>query len=253
VRVIREVDARRRIGGAPGGIDAEGTDFPVGGNGPDHEEDKNQCAREQKETEPTPPAPIRFAIRARHVADWRRGDDGLRHRRGWNGGGYLSRRENGGGDLNRRGNGGGILSRRANRCGSLHSRLYLCVPGFDRRTRSLRAGTTRQLLQLCPGGADGSEGLGRYGWGSGVSIGYRRLRQLGKPILQLCLIGSLILRWYGTPWEAHVRPRYRRSLTTPLSRVVRPRSSCDSGVTIASQARARGSSAGRPGHRAPTQ
>jgi hypothetical protein len=49
--------------------------------------------------------------------------------------------------------------------------------------------------------------LRRYRWDSGGSIRCRRLRQLGKPIVQLCLIGSLILRWYGTPWEeAHVRP-----------------------------------------------
>ena len=38
-----------------------------------------------------------------------------------------------------------------------------------------------------------------------------------------------------------------------MSRVFRPRSGCDSGVTIASQARARASSAGRPGHHAATQ
>jgi hypothetical protein len=138
VRVIREVDARRRVGCAPGGIDTEGTDFPVGGNGPDDEEDKNQCAREHKEAEAPPPATIRLATRARHLADWRRGDDGLRHRRRWNGGGYLSRRGNG--------------------CGSLHSRIYFCVLGFDRRTRSGRGGTTSQLLQLCPGGADWGEG-----------------------------------------------------------------------------------------------
>ena len=207
MRVIREVDARRRVGCAPGGIDTEGTDFPVGGNGPDHEEDKNQRAREQKETEPTPPAPIRLAMRARRIADWRRGDDGLRHRRRWNRGGYLHRRGNGGCELNRRGHGGGIRSRRGNGCGSLHGRRCRGVLGFDRRTRSGRGGATRQLLQLCPGGADGGEGLRRYRWGRGGRIRYGRFRQLGKPILQPCLIGSLILRWCGTPWEAHVRPR----------------------------------------------
>lgn len=207
MRVIREVDARRGVGCAPGGIDTEGTDFPVGGNGPDDEEDKNQRAKEQKETKPPPPAPIRLAIRARHGADSRRGDDGLRHRHRWNGGGYKSRRGNGGGGLNRRGNGGGRLSWRRHGSASLNGRLCLCGLGFHRRTRSGRGGTTGQLLQLCPGGAEWGEGLRRYRWGSGGSIWYRRLRQLGKPILQLCLIGSLILRWYGTPWEeAHVRP-----------------------------------------------
>jgi len=207
VRVIREVDGRRRVGGAPGGIDTEGTDFPVGGNGPDDEEDKNQGAKEEKETEPTPPAPIGLAMRTRHVADWCRGDDALRYGRRWNGGGYLSRRGSGSGDLDRPGNGGGIRSRRGDGCGSLHRRLCLRGLGFDWRTRSGRGGTTGQLLQLCSGGADWGEGLRRYRWGSGGSLRYGRLRQFGKPIVQSCLIGSLILRWYGTPWEeAHVRP-----------------------------------------------
>jgi len=141
VRVIREVEARRRVGCAPGGIDTEGTDFPVGGNGPDDEEDKNQRAKEEKETEPTPLVPIGLALRTRHVADWRR-SDGLRRRRRWNRGGYTSRRGHGDSDLNRRGDEGGIRSHRGNGYGSLHSRLCLCVLGFDRRSRSGRGGTT---------------------------------------------------------------------------------------------------------------
>jgi hypothetical protein len=187
VGVIREVDARRRVGRAPGGIDAEGTDFPVGGNGPDQKEDKNQRAKEQKDAEAPPPAPARLPIRARCVAARRRGDDGL-------------------GDRRRR-NGGRILRRRGNGCGNRHSRLYLGVLGFDRGTRSGGGGATGQLLELGSRRTDWGEGLRRYRWGSGGSIRYRRLRQLGKPILQLCLIGSLILRWDGTPWEAHVRPK----------------------------------------------
>ena len=194
--VIREVDARRRVGCAPGGIDAEGSNLPVGGNGPDQEEDKNQRAKEQKEAEAPPPAPTRLAIRARCLIDRRRGDNGLRDRR----------RRNRGGSLNRRGNGRGNLRRRRNGCRSLHSWLYLWVLGFGRGTRSGRGGTTGQFLELGSCGADWGERLRRYRWGRG-SIWYRLLRQLGKPILQLCLIGSLIFRWHATPWEAHVRPR----------------------------------------------
>jgi hypothetical protein len=62
MRVIREVNARRGVGGAPGGIDAEGTDFPIGGNGPDHEEDKSQRREEQKEAEAPPPATVTLVV-----------------------------------------------------------------------------------------------------------------------------------------------------------------------------------------------
>ena len=78
--VIREVDARRRVSCAPARVDAEGTDFPVGGNRPDDEEDKDQGANEQKEAEAPPPATIRLVIPERR-----------------------------GGGLNSWGNGGGIL------------------------------------------------------------------------------------------------------------------------------------------------
>ena len=75
--VIREVDARRRVGGASAGIDAERTDFPVGGNRPNHEEDKDQGGEEEQETEPPPAATVRFVAQARREADWRGDEDGL--------------------------------------------------------------------------------------------------------------------------------------------------------------------------------
>jgi hypothetical protein len=77
VRVIRKVDARRRVRGAAAGIDAERTDFPVGGNRPNHEEDKNQSAEEEQEAEPPPPATVPFIAQARRESGWGGDEDGL--------------------------------------------------------------------------------------------------------------------------------------------------------------------------------
>jgi len=77
VRVIREVDARRRVRGAAAGIDAEWADFPVGGNRPNHEEDKDQSAEEEQEAEPPPAATVPFIARAWREAGWRGDEDGL--------------------------------------------------------------------------------------------------------------------------------------------------------------------------------
>jgi len=187
VWVIREVDARRRVGGASAGIDAERPDFPVGGNRPNHEEDKDQGGEEEQETEPPPAATVRFVAQARREAGWRGDDDGLNeHEAGW-------------------------------RCGEggLHKHEAGCCCR-ERRLRGRRAGWR------C---AD--DGLRRRRWGHGDRILRDRLRlgmsrldrrarlgrgatagQLVKPRLQLRLIGSEIVRLDGTPWEkAHVRPR----------------------------------------------
>ena len=75
--VIREVDARRRVRRASAGIDAERPDFPVGGNRPNHEEDKDQGGEEEQETEPPPAATIPFVAQGRREAGWWGDDDGL--------------------------------------------------------------------------------------------------------------------------------------------------------------------------------
>lgn len=75
--VIREVDARRRVGGASAGVDAERTDFPIGGNRPNHEEDKNQGGEEEQEAEPPPATAVPFVAQAGREADRRGDEDGL--------------------------------------------------------------------------------------------------------------------------------------------------------------------------------
>jgi hypothetical protein len=58
VRVVREVETRFGVRGAPAGIDLEGTDLPVGGNRANHEEDQDQAENEQQESKA--PAPAAF-------------------------------------------------------------------------------------------------------------------------------------------------------------------------------------------------
>jgi hypothetical protein len=89
VRVIGEVEARFGAGGIAAGIDAEGADLPIRGNGADQEEDEDQSGGEQQESKPAPPATVRLVTRATRAADWRCGDDGLSSRRRGNGGGSL--------------------------------------------------------------------------------------------------------------------------------------------------------------------
>ena len=78
MRVVREIDARRRVGGASAGIDAERADFPVGGNRPNHEEDEDQGGGEEQEAEPPTAATVRFVTGPRHADGWAGDDDGLR-------------------------------------------------------------------------------------------------------------------------------------------------------------------------------
>jgi hypothetical protein len=77
VRVIGEVNARCRVGGASAGVDAERADFPVGGNRPNHEEDQDQRGEEEQEAESPPAAAVPFVAQARREADWRGDEDGL--------------------------------------------------------------------------------------------------------------------------------------------------------------------------------
>jgi hypothetical protein len=78
VRVVREVDARRRVGRASAGIDPERADFPIGGNRPNHEEDKDQGGGEEQEAEPPPTATVLVVTGARHAGGWAGDDDRLR-------------------------------------------------------------------------------------------------------------------------------------------------------------------------------
>lgn len=187
MRVIREVDARGRVGGASAGIDAERTDFPVGRDGANQEEGKDQGPEEQEKTEAPAAATVRFVARAGREAGWRRADDGLHEREaGWRGDGVRFRRHEAGWrcdslwrrrwGADRRGGDDRLLRcQRANGAGIRHSRRRFRSFGLDRRARLGRGATAGQLVE---------------------------------PLLQLCLIGSQILWLYGTPWEtAHVRPR----------------------------------------------
>ena len=169
MRVIREVDARRRVRRTAAGIDAERTDFPVGGNRPDDKEDQDQGRDEEQEAEAAPAPALRFVARARHDNGWRRAVDGrYQGEAGWHGGKDRLRRDEGSWrrrDRRLRGKLGSVLRRRF-RFGRL---------GLDRRARRWRCATTSQIVE---------------------------------PRLQRRLIGSEIMRLYGTPWEeAHVRPR----------------------------------------------
>ncbi len=123
MRVVREVEARGSVGRVPAGIDAEGTDLPISGNGADQEEDEDEPGEEEEESKSAPPAVVRLVTRARCAADWGCGDDGLRRRR--------------------RGSGDGVL----------HDRLRLRGLDLERRARLGGGATTGQpgkpLVQLC--------------------------------------------------------------------------------------------------------
>src|SRR5205823_6124236 len=150
---------------------------------------------EEEDPARAPPAPVRFAEGGRRDGDWGgRGDGdrgGVRYGRGhgfhlgadWRGGedGFWRHgRRSGDGDLD---------------CGCGLGRHRL-----DRRAR--RDSSTREFLQLCPGGAHGR----RNDRGSrDVALNGRR-RQPGKPLLQLCPVRWIL--WLGsTPrWKAHLGP-----------------------------------------------
>ncbi len=64
MRIVREIQAGRGIGGAAVHIDPERTDFPVGRNGANQDEQREKATKEQEESEPSAAAPFRF-LRAR--------------------------------------------------------------------------------------------------------------------------------------------------------------------------------------------
>jgi hypothetical protein len=59
--IVREVEAGLRIGGTADGIDPERTDFPVGRDRPDQEENQDQPGKKQEKSKP-PPAPAVLRI-----------------------------------------------------------------------------------------------------------------------------------------------------------------------------------------------
>ena len=77
MRVIGEIEARRRVRGAAAHIDAERADLPVRRDGPDEKEDQDQRAKEQQEPElpSTPPSVAGVANWHRHVFGGRLGSD----------------------------------------------------------------------------------------------------------------------------------------------------------------------------------
>jgi hypothetical protein len=200
MRIIGEIEARR-VASAATDVDPERTDLPVAWNRAHQEEDHDQPGEEQQESELPAPATVRLAARVgreanrccgyhgfRRAADGRRGQDGSRSRGRGSGHDSLYRWR-----CHRRGSGNGIQ----------HGRLRLRARGFDRSSRLSRGRTTSQLLQLCPGGADGRSSRDR---GRGDGILHRRLRQTGKPLVELCLVGWIL--WLGgmPREEAHLRP-----------------------------------------------
>lgn len=207
MRIIREIEARR-VARAPTDIDPERTDFPIGGNRPHQEENRDQPSEEQQESEPPAPATVRLVARARRAADWRRGCDGFRSGRRGSCGcdrfrshrqvscGYDGFDSHGRGSC---GDDGFHRHRRRSGDGVLSGRLCLGALGFDRRSRLGRGRTTHQLLQLCPGAADwrcGCDGLRSHRRRSRAAVLHRRVRQAGKSLVELCLVGRIL--WLGS-------------------------------------------------------
>lgn len=62
MRVVREIETRLGIGGVPGRVDLEGTDFPVGGDRPHEKEEPDECG--EKEQEAATPAAALFLRRS---------------------------------------------------------------------------------------------------------------------------------------------------------------------------------------------
>ncbi len=252
MRIIGEIETRR-VARAPNGVDPEGTDLPIAWNRAYQDENHDQPGEEKQESVLPPPATVRFAIRARRVADWRRhehrlwriadwraNEHRLRRIADWRGNGQRLRRVadwRGGCHGFWRGAGGrrfrdlvdwrdgcrGFWGHRGCRSSGIrHGWLFFRWHGIDRPSRL----ATGQFLQLCPCGTDWRRS--RRDGGDGIRN--RRRRQLGKPLLQLFAVGWI--RWLGgTPRkEAHLRPPYRRPITALISPVaVRP-CRCDSPV-----------------------
>ena len=72
--VVRKVEARVRLGGAAAGIDAEGTDFPIGRDRAHQEEEDDQPEAEHEEAElPAALALVRlllFRLRLDGAPEW---------------------------------------------------------------------------------------------------------------------------------------------------------------------------------------
>ena len=216
MRVVREVEARR-VPSAPRGVDPERTDLPIAGNRAHQEENHDQPGGEQPESEPAPPATVLFLRdwrcrdqhRFHHGADYRQGEHGFRRRTDRRQGKYRFRR----GEHRFRGRADGRFGKHGLRRrrwssgdGILYGRLCLARLGFDRRSRRGRGGTRRQLLQLCPGGADRR----RCRRGNGAVLNGGR-RQTRKPRLQACPVRRILWLARTPRWEAHLRP----TLTPP--------------------------------------
>jgi hypothetical protein len=126
VRVVREVDTGRRVGGATAGVDAERADLPIGGNRPNREEDEDQAGEEEQEAEPPATATASIVIHNRHIGDGGPDKDELpsqygdRRLRSQLQGNRLRHRHRGGGD------------------DGLHDRFWLYGAGRQRRARRCR-------------------------------------------------------------------------------------------------------------------
>src|SRR5712664_1055974 len=196
VRIVRVIQARR-VARAPGGVDPERADLPIAGDGAHHEENDDQAGEEEEESKLSPAATVRFVRRGWPGADWRSGEDGDRRAVGYEGDHGFHR----GADwrdyddgFRRHGWSGGERG--------FNEGLRVGRHGRDRHTRLGGGPSPPQFLQLCPGRA----GRRRPDRRSRDVIGNGRRRQLGKPLLQLCLVRWIL--WLGsTPrWEAHLRP-----------------------------------------------
>src|SRR6266568_4521519 len=202
VRIVRVIQARR-VARASGRVHPEWADFQIAGDGARHEENHDEPGGEQEESKAAAPATLLVTQARRRChhdrfrldADWRgadRGRSAVWHQRdhGFHRGADWRHRE--GFWRHRRRGGDGVLY-----CGVRLSRNRR-----DRRTRGVRGSSTRQVLQLCPGGADWR----RLDRRSRHVVLNRRRRQLGEPLLQLSPVRWIL--WLGsTPrWEAHLRP-----------------------------------------------
>lgn len=232
MRVVGEVQAGRRVGGAAADVDPEWADFPVGRDGPNQEEDQDQSAEEQEKPK-FPAAPLLLGW------FWRRGRE-IRGRL-WRQEVATGNRHEGGdhdrfdGDRVSR-NGCGVIEDfwfdiPGDTCARCHCRSFRC-PGlrylvvrlryrgrwfFGPRLRLL--GVSRRLLGRrrrcfgcggglrCYGRLRARRGLARIGrlivaWG-------RTADKLGQPLLHLVVVRSRldVVRCQHTPgWEAHLPP-----------------------------------------------
>jgi hypothetical protein len=69
MRVVGKVEAGLGVGGAPAGIDPEGTDLPIRRNGPDQEEGQDQAAEKQPQSCLATAAALLLIIRSLQALD----------------------------------------------------------------------------------------------------------------------------------------------------------------------------------------